>query len=128
MTDEKVVLSDRTQLLEIVKTRLSFMALSGEDLDMERVAALITDDILTSEWNVGRISRATSTGIDAGYEKGLREAIAVVGEMERTGAWEGGPFNLVEYEQTQRAVARLSKRGLESLWDEQMEQLEGEQK
>lgn len=86
---------------------------------METLASLIADDILSSGWNVETVTRSTANGMDAGFEKGLRDAIGAVGEMERTAGWEGGPENLIEYDEAQKHIARLSKRGLAELWEKE---------
>jgi hypothetical protein len=54
---------------------------------------------------------------DAGYERGIRDAIAAVGEVERTSAYPGGPMNLIPYDEAQRHIARLSSQDIEDLWD-----------
>jgi hypothetical protein len=115
---EKVGLSNRDRLHQVVVTRLRhYLKTPAEEVSLTQLASLITDDILASGWNVDWINNATQNGMDAGYEKALREAISALGELERTAGYENGPENLVEYQEGQKHIARLSKRGLEELWE-----------
>jgi hypothetical protein len=120
MEEQKVILSDRDRLMEVVFARLDHIEDIGTtDLSPKMIAALITDDILASLWRVERDTTMLARGKDAGYERALQDAIAAVGEMERGSGWSGGPQNLIEYDQTQRHIARLSNHGMEDLWREE---------
>jgi len=116
--EQKVQLSDRDALRGVIYTTLAFMARTGQETTMEELSNLLTDDIISSHWNATTIAHAWKNATDLGYEKGLRDAISAVGEMERTAGFEGGPLNLIEYDQAQRHIAQLSKEGLAQAWAE----------
>jgi hypothetical protein len=107
-------LSTRDALVDIIRTRIVHSMGSGPPPD--NLANLIADDILGSSLRTERDSIMITRGQEAGFEKGLREAIGAVGDMDRQAGWEGGPYNLIQYDEAQKAIARLSKRGMEDLW------------
>jgi len=123
MTEEiaKVRLSDRDRLIEVIEARWDHLVDIGTEVTPHIVASLIADDILGSQWKVERDITMLNRGKDAGYERGLQDAIVAVGEMERGTGWSGGPQNLIEYDQAQRHIARLSNHDMEAAFDDQME-------
>jgi hypothetical protein len=122
MTEEnaKVRLSDRDRLIEVIEARWEHLVDVGTEVTPHIVASLIADDILGSRWKVERDVTMLARGKDAGYEKGLRDAIAAVGDVDRcdyeTDA--NGEARLIRYEDGQRAIARLSAHGMEAVFDE----------
>lgn len=123
-TNEKVILTDRERLMEVVYSRLDHVEDVGfEDISMKMLASLITDDILSSPWKGDRDTTMYLRGVEAGYEKGLRESIAAIGNVERMDEYEGvAEPRLILYNEAQKEVARLSTKGLEALWNEEQEE------
>lgn len=109
----------RALLVALILGRLEWLQ-NTENVVPEQAANLIVDDIFSSGPMINIINRATTNGMDAGFEKALRDAIAAVGGLPRGDDQvnEHGEPQLILYKQAQAAIAQLSKRGLAELWKE----------
>lgn len=107
----------RDAIKRVILDRLTHAHQNGVS-PLDNVAGLIADDLLSSPEMVAIINRSIENGMEAGREKGLRDAIMAVGNMERQ-LNEAGDYRHVDYENAQRAIAEQSTRGLEELWPKQ---------
>jgi hypothetical protein len=118
---EKVKLTERERLIEVVEARLTHLVEVDTDVTPRIVASLIADDILGSQWKTERDTTMLTRGRDAGYEKGLRDSIATIGMIERV--WcdlmkDPDETRLIDYQAAQHAVASLSKHGMAEVFKE----------
>jgi len=121
MENEKVKLSDRDRLIEVIENRWTHLVDIGAEVSPRIVASLIADDILGSQWKIERDTMMLARGRDAGYEKGLRDAIGTIGMIDRQWLDVMEPpeeARLIDYMAAQHAVATLSKHGMAEVFGE----------
>lgn len=115
---EERVLSEREQLIQMIEERLVHTGMD-EVADCHELASLIGDDVMRSLLRIQHDTVMLERGRDAGFEKGLREAIAAVGEIDRNldhVSVPPGEYRLVDYQEAQLAIAKLSNHGMEDLF------------